>query len=500
MPTLVKWFILAIGLILVAMIVATKILKSKIQNKIDAQGIVVENFKLNLITRSATLKNISYHKDRDSIHIDQLTVSSIRIVKLLTQNKIELGEVLITNPVIIVTDTLRQNLRQNKNSSSSDIEEILIHTFSISRLNLTLTGKSQLIAMADVDLKDLLITRENQTPSFQSGNALVENFTYTPKDSLHTIHVRSLAANSLTDSIVVDSISVVSNYSKETFGKKAGFQKDRFEITIPSILISGFAGSSLKDSVLSISRIEILSPDLSVFRDKRQPFNEKQRKDLPGDLLSQMSIALAIDSILLKDSKIVYEEYPEGSEKTIEIIFTDLQASLNGLNTTKGNEQKYATLVASSTFMNSGAIDAKFQIPLLPKLAHTASGTITNLPLRSLNPILTTLGRVSIENGSLQQLNFSFWYDRYQAKGDLEMRYKDFKLKVSNASNPRAKDETLSALINLVINNNKVETKTGLIDIERDPKRFVFNTWWKALSNGIKNSINPLKSDKKKRK
>jgi hypothetical protein len=76
------------------------------------------------------------------------------------------------------------------------------------------------------------------------------------------------------------------------------------------------------------------------------------------------------------------------------------------------------------------------------------------------------------------------------------MKYENFELKVLNASDK--KDETLSTLINLVINNNKVETKNGLIDIERDRKSFVFALWWKALSNGIKNSINPLKGNKRK--
>ncbi len=478
---------------MVAIFIATKILNKQIQDKLEAAGIKSENLSLNLFNRSASLQNIIYQKDNDSIHIERLSVSSFRVLKFFTRNKVEVGEVLITNASVIRT-ILSDTIQESK-SSNSALEEIIIHTLTISQLNLVVSGKSHLETTADIELTDFKLTRE-LLPSLKSFNALIEDFTYTPKDSLHTIQVRSLSLNSSTDSLRVDSLKVTPNYSKAAFGKKAGFQTDRLEITIPSILISGFSGSSLKDSLLSISRIEIPSSGVSSFRDKRQPFNENQRRDLPADLLRKLPIDLVIDSILIKNSKIVYEEQPETSEKTFEIIFADLQASMSGINTSATNDRKYATLVASSKFMNDGLIDAKFEIPLITKVPHTAIGSVTNLSLSSLNSILTNIGRITIEKGTLQQLQFSFYYDTYTAKGDVEMKYKDFKLKVLDSSNK--KDETLSSLINLVINNDKVQTKHGLIDIERDRKRFVFNLWWKSLSNGIKNSINPLKSDKRK--
>jgi hypothetical protein len=494
MPTLLKRFLIITGLILVAIFIATKILNKKIQNKLDALGVKSENLSLNLFNRSASLENITYQKDNDSIHIERLSVSSFRVLKFFTSNKIELGEIFILNPTVVRTvdvDTIKESTSDN----SKNFEEIKIHNLTISHLNFKQSGKSHLKTTADIELIDFTLTRE-LAPSLKSVSALIENFSYTPKDSLHIIQVRSLSLNSSTDSLRVDSFKVTPNYSKATFGKKGGFQTDRLEITIPSILISGFSGSSLKDSLLSISRVEIPSSGVSVFRDKRQPFNENQRRDLPADLLRKLPIDLVIDSILIKNSKIVYEEQPETSEKTVEIIFADLQASMSGINTSTTNDRKYATLVASSKFMNDGLIDAKFQIPLITKIPHTATGSVTNLSLSSLNSILANIGRITIEKGTLQQLQFSFYYDTYTAKGDVKMTYKDFKLKVLDASNK--KDETLSSLINLVINNDKVQTKHGLIDIERDRKRFIFNLWWKALSNGIKNSINPLKSDKRK--
>lgn len=492
---LAKRFLIITGVILVVIFIATKILHDQIQYKLEAKGIIVENLSLNLFTRSASLENITYRNGDDSIHIDQLTVSSFKALKFFTRNKLELGDVTILNPHVIKT-ILYDDPVQESTSPNAPLEEILIHTLSISRLNLEISDKSHLRATVDFKVIDFTLSREME-PSLKNITALIENLTYIPKDSLHTIQLRSLSLNSSADNLRVDSLIVTPNYSKADFGKKGGFQTDRLEIMIPCILISGISGSSLKDSVVSISRVDIPSSQVSVFRDKRQPFNENQRKDIPGELLRKLPIALVVDSILIKNSNIVYAEQPEASDKTfIEIIFTSLQANMSGINTTKTSNKKYATLLASSKFMNDGLIDAKFQIPLMDKLAHTANGTVINLDLTSLNPILSNLGRITIEKGALQQLRFSFSYDNYTAKGDVEMKYKNFELKVLNASHK--KDETLSSLINLVINNDKVQTKHGLIDIERDRKRFVFNLWWKALANGIKNSVNPLKSDKRK--
>jgi hypothetical protein len=494
MLRLVKWFLIIAGIILVAIFIATRILNNQIQQKLEAKGINVENISLNLFSRSGSLENIAYKKGADSIHIDYLTVSSFRVLKFITRSKLELGEVTILNPYVI--RTIQTDSVPVSKPSTPTLEEILVHTLTISHLNLTLAGKTQLNTIADIELIDFTLTRE-LFPSIKSVNALIENLSYTPKDSLHTIEVRSLSLNSTTDSLRIDSLTVTPNYSKAAFGKKAGFQKDRLEISIPLLLASGISKSSLKDSLISISRIEIPSSEVATYRDKRQPFNENQRKDVPGELLRTLPIGLIIDSILIKNSNIVYEEQPEDSDKTFELSFTSLHASMSGINTTSTSGEKYATLLATSKFMKDGVIDAKFQIPLVARLPHTANGTVTNLDLTSLNPILSNVGRITIEKGFLQELQFSFVYDNYRSKGDVDLTYKEFKLKVSKASDPH-KSETLSTLINLVINNDKVQTKHGLIDIERDPKRFVFQQWWKAISNGIKNSINPLKSDKRK--
>lgn len=494
MLRLVKWFLIITGLILVAIFVTTRILNDKIQHKLEGKGIYTENISLNLFSRSVSLENITYKKGTDSIHIDYLTVSSFRVLKFITRSKLELGEVTILNPYVI--RTIQTDSVPESKPTTPTLEETIVHTLTISHLNLIIAGKTQLKTTADIELIDFILSRE-LFPSVKSVSALIENLSYTPKDSLHTIAVRSLSLNSAIDSLVIDSLTVTPNYSKADFGKKGGFQKDRLEIIIPLILASGISKSSLKDSLISISRIEIPSSDVSAYRDKRQPFNEDQRKDVPGDLLRKLPGRLIIDSILIMNSNIVYEEHPEDSDKTFELFFTSLQASISGINNTSTNVEKYATLLVTSKFMNEGVIDAKFQIPLISRLPHTANGIVTNLDLTSLNPILSNHGRITIQKGTLQQLQFSFVYDNYRAKGDVELTYKEFKLKVSNASDAH-KNEALSTLINLVINNDKVQTKHGLIDVERDHKRFVFYQWWKAISNGIKNSINPLKNDKRK--
>jgi hypothetical protein len=196
MPTLLKRFLIIIGLILVAIFIATKILNKQIQHSLEAQGIRAENLSLNLFSRSASLQNIIYQKNNDSIHIDQLSVSSFRVLKFFTRNKVEAGEVLITNASVI--KTIPSDTIQESKSTNSALEEIVIHTLRISRLNLAVSGKSHLETTADLELTDLKLTRQ-LAPSLRSISALIENFSYTPKDSLHTIQVRSLSLNSSAD-------------------------------------------------------------------------------------------------------------------------------------------------------------------------------------------------------------------------------------------------------------------------------------------------------------
>nr|HNH60935.1 hypothetical protein [Cyclobacteriaceae bacterium] len=105
--------------------------------------------------------------------------------------------------------------------------------------------------------------------------------------------------------------------------------------------------------------------------------------------------------------------------------------------------------------------------------------------------------------GMLNELYFNFSYNDDVSTGEVLINYKDLKLQaLKKESKSHETNKILTAAINAIVKSDKDKSvdkskRTGIIDIERDKKRFVFQLWWKSILDGLQSTF--LNSGKKKK-
>jgi hypothetical protein len=152
--------------------------------------------------------------------------------------------------------------------------------------------------------------------------------------------------------------------------------------------------------------------------------------------------------------------------------------------------------------MNNGKLHATFKMPLNSSVNYEAFGNVQNMNLKSLNPSLGNLSRIEIADGTLNDLRFNFSYNDNVSTGEVLVSYTGLKLQALKKDKAHEINKLLSAAINAIVKSDKDKSvdkskRTGVIDIERDKKRFVFQFWWKSLLDGLQSTF--VDNDKKKK-
>jgi hypothetical protein len=297
--------------------------------------------------------------------------------------------------------------------------------------------------------------------------------------------------------MTIDSLKIKPLYAKKEFVRKRRYETDRIECVFPSIILEGINTPALFQNELAIRQVSTAF-EMSVYRDKRMP-NENEFKALPDSLLRKLPMAVTIDSMKILDSQITYEEFAEKADSAGSVTFRNLEATFYDIS---NRNAKAMELEARAKFMNDGEIQihATFFNSAKP---HFITGSIRNLRLARINPMLKPATGVSIESGQLELMKFDFRYNNVQSDGHLLLNYHDLKLvslreKKRRGDHKKDKKEVVTAVAKTVLINafikddldkhDPLSKRTGMIHFVRDQEKFIFNFWWKSLLSGLKSA------------
>ena len=123
-------------------------------------------------------------------------------------------------------------------------------------------------------------------------------------------------------------------------------------------------------------------------------------------------------------------------------------------------------------------------------------GSLGEMDMTAVNPILENVAFVSIKSGTLKKFSFNFEADDNYAKGKLSFGYFKFKIFLINkkTGEPEGLTEGLASwfantfLIN-TRNPHLGRFKQGDVFYRRDKRKSIVNYVWKSIFSGIKTSI-----------
>lgn len=322
----------------------------------------------------------------------------------------------------------------------------------------------------------------------------------------YSVRVRETTMDFLNEKLAMDSIRIIPAFGKIEFGRKLGYESDRFEGIIPFARVSDFSFSFL-DSAWVKAELAEVQFFLKIFRDKRLPF-KKVPKLLPIDALQSLPFGLLIDSLKITNSYVQYEEYPEEGSDAGGVFFDNLYAVLS--NITNLSKSGHTNLRANAALMGRGKIAVAATFPLNRDQRSSISGSLQDFPIEKINPMLTPSTNIKVTSGQMHKLSFNFWFNVIRSDGEIELNYEDLKLLSykeeddENRGSAPEKDNLKTFIMNTFVFRKNMDEKvpeekrTGTVMFERDNNRSIFNFWVKSLLSGIKSAYNLDKMAEKK--
>lgn len=479
-----------------------------ITQKLNEAGLDVKSVSISVLNRSVELESVSLAlpdtlKNPHQLFIQKIRVSGIHIYSLLKKKEIIVGHLIIQNGEIFYNKNFTIRNDSSENPPKFEMKGLRVKHLAITSIHTALlndTTKELEADIRDLELGEFKMSLTRDTSySIEWIEAEIDNFRQSKKGSLHTFAAKTLIYNSREEHLEVDSFQVVPKYTKSDFARIAKIQKTRLDVLLPKIIFDGIKHNRLiSQSTLEVSKIRIPKPIVHAYRDKRYPFVRDWIMPMPIEGIRRLPFTLDIDSILIDRADIAYEEFSEkGLPVTGTITFNKLDASFAGLNTAirQPDKKTFCTLVADCKVMDNGVLHATFKLPLSATVNYEAYGNVRNMNLKSLNPALGNLTRVEISDGTLNDLRFNFSYNDDVSTGEVLINYKDLKLQaLKKEKRNHETNKLLTAAINAIIKSDKDKSvdkskRTGVIDIERDKKRFVFQFWWKSLLDGLQSTF-----------
>ena len=492
----------------------------------------------NVFTGNATLQNVKIVPDTNrfkqlialkrapnnlyTVSLKKLVVKHFHPLTLYREKKLQLEEIIFDKPeVTMVNRQFAFNEGRaprpikspyaiiSKNLKEFSIKSIRFKDVSFKYINKNVPNSVPFsIDDLNITLTDLLVdstSAEDPSRFYLVKDILINlnNYVYRTPDKMYDIQLDKLDFRATTGKLRIYSFALVPLHDEMSFGKVAGFAKERFNIKMSDIMLNGI------DLPLYISKQELWAKEMaitngfvSVFNHNSLPKKHQESKigKFPHQLLQLLDAPILVQKIQLKDINVNYSVYNNESNQKGQITFEHTSGIIkNATNVEKIKAINPFMEVNLNTYLfGQGKLDVNFIFDLTAKDgAFSYNGVLHNFNARVLNQITKPLGLVRINRGSVDKLKFNFKANDLGAKGTVAFSYYD--LSVALMKNDPEKDHLvtrgfLSFLANALIIKSENPGADGklvplTVNYSRPANTSFFNMIWKSLFTGIKYSI-----------
>jgi hypothetical protein len=492
----------------------------------------------NIITGNATLQNVKITPDTNrfkqlialkrapnnlyTVSLKKLVVKHFHPLTLYREQKLQLEEIIFDKPeVTMVNQQFAFNegraprpIKSPYDIISKNLKEFSIKTIRFKDVGFKYINKNRPNATPfsiddlNITLTDLLVdstSAEDPSRFYLLKDIVINlnNYVYRTPDKMYDIKLDKLDFRATTGKLRVNSFAMVPLYDEMTFGKVAGYARERFNISMSDIMLNGI------DLPLYISKQELWAKEMAISNGFISVFNqnglpEKPRESkigkFPHQLLQLLDAPILVQKIQLKDVDVNYAVYNSESSQKGQISFQHTSGIIkNATNVEKIKAINPTMEVNLNTYLfGQGKLDVNFKFDLTAKDgAFSYNGVLHNFNARVLNQITKPLGLVRINRGNIDKLKFDFKANDLGAKGTVAFSYYD--LSVALMKNDPEKDHLvtrgfLSFLANALIIKSENPGADGklvpeYVNYSRPANTSFFNMIWKSLFTGIKYSI-----------
>ncbi|EAZ81544.2 hypothetical protein ALPR1_20948 [Algoriphagus machipongonensis] len=451
-----------------------------------------------------------------SAQLESLSLENNTLKDIQETGVFELNKITLNSPEINVYLDSAENKKEKKTPKSADkeglVQSILLQDIQILDGRVALHNKSQgaidRLAFESINLElddlnlDLLGNSQNISPQFILEKDLrlsISNYHFLSKDSMNRVKIGKVSL--LDDDIIVENISFGPSMGRYNYLNQKGFQSDAIDGQVKKLTLKNidfdqyFQSKNLKAQALILNDLE-----LDVFRDKRLPEEEGIYKAMPQALMSSAAFDLEIDSVLVENGIVRYQEFGPKSMLPGSVFFDQMNVRLTPFVLSKeGTEYplKSSQMIASTRLMGEGEIKLKGELFYEDPYPMDIEVELGAFDLTKINNMVSRGVFVRILEGKVIDGDWRFTLDEEEAIGDMNFHYEDLKIEfLDSLTLERGKGKLgfMTFMANTIAKNSnprKLFNKSvnSRIYFERDKSKFVFGAWWRATFSGLKGAL-----------
>lgn len=451
------------------------------------------------------------------ISVGQLSVSGAHLWAYLLHKKLEIVLIALDNPdVVLNTYPDRQPAKPQKEAKTiyqqinKSLSLIKVNMITIDHIRLDYkdfkTSKPAITRLKDMSLRATNLLIDSATQTDITRTLFCENI-YTELHHIHGVSagglyqysLRSITYNSRDACLKLAGIKI-KPLPVSLFFKKS--HNDRFSLNLDSAIMNhaDLETFRLKQMVF-VHKVTCYNGE---FEDFSNPHGLVKKSDrvvtFPNKALRKLSTILAIDTLDIRRSKAIYQEYNTDAGKTGRIAFGNISGRF--LNITNYSpvlaKNPYCQANLETYFMGKGKLSLQFSFNLIDSAcSFTYKGHLGPMGISLVNPAVMPLALVEIKTGQVKSLDFNIQSNRLKSTGEVRLLYNDLNIALLNSGvHKKYGVSPIKSFVanNILIKNNNPDSydqpsRKARILFKRPASYSFFKAIWQTLLSGLKPCI-----------
>lgn len=484
----------------------------KIKLDYDYRGTYLALDSVEIVPNDAVGEN----KVRIRLFAERVSVTGFIWKSLLFDNTIHLDSAELRNVQINslspAFDSLdlkeKENVKrkQGKDYKSIEVAHIRLSNFSVENRDIDTDSTRLEIHNLSVEAGDFSLTSEDlqdETALFKVGSieGKIDYSSIHFNEYRNEIVAKNLHFSKEKANLVIDSVGLDNKWDKYTYINDFAKETDWVELKHAKIeLVNMNYDAYFRKNTIEAEKLLAKDAIIDVFRDKRKADDTRKRPKMIHNIIRSIPKDLHVDIIKMENGKVTYEERPDNEvPKAGYITFDNIQADIVNITNIPAMLEMHneLTLDATANIMGKGDVDLHVTYFLQDSTGgFTMNGSVKNLDLNAINPMLRPATMVEIRSGVIDELSFDIKGNDIEGEGEVIMKYHNLAIDIRGKS--YGKQNVFQRIGSFLTNklvvrsenpNKKGELRKGAVYFKRDQSKFIFNYWWKLLLSGMRSTL-----------
>lgn len=487
--------VVAVILILVIAVIAlNNYVKSEVveglEKEFPASGLNYSEISVNVIGGNMTLTDPVLKIKGITIEAGDIKLKGFSYSNYLFRDEISIGHIELISPHITIdqSDTLEKNGDNEPIEKTIKLQKFSSEGGSLKMVANDTASNSLFMGLKEIVFLDILLGKEidGDLLPFQYKTLEVEvDSVYYNMNAEHYITVEEFEY--LQDDLSIKQFKITPKFSKPDFDRQLPYEKDWVALNVDVVEMRNFSWSTEGDSlVLKSPSTSLSNANAEIYRNKLLPDDERI-KPMYSELIRELGVKIKFDTIDINESRLTYQEKVDEERPPGELSFSNIEANIENLTNFNMSREDFpeTNISATALFMDQARLSLNLDFDVRNQMDEFhVSGNLAEISADDINSFLIPAMNIEAE-GRIESMAYNFYGNRNEAKGDMQLAYRDFKVNILKEGEKERKS-LLSRLANLIIKNDAVneDVEQEEINTTRDKTKSFWNFLWLCIRDG----------------